>query len=88
MNTKVAREPKIPDGLKLANTAPVFKKEDPLHKSNYRLMSILTLLSKVYEKVIYNQLSDYSDSFLNDVLCVFRRIVLCLNYSVMATSSR
>ena len=80
MNTKVAREPKIPDGLKLANTAPVFKKEDPLHKSNYRLMSILTLLSKVYEKVIYNQLSDYSDSFLNDVLCVFRRIVLYSNY--------
>ena len=36
-------------------------------------MSILPLLSKRYEKVIYNQLSDYSDSFLNNVLCGFRK---------------
>ena len=36
-------------------------------------MSILPLLSKVYEKVIYNQLSHYSDSFLNNILCDFRK---------------
>ena len=27
----------------------------------------------MYEKVIYNQLSDYSDSFLNNILCGFRK---------------
>ena len=63
----------FPDSLKLANVAPVFKKEDPLDKSNYRPLSILPLLSKVYEKVIYNQLSDYSDSFLNNILSDFRK---------------
>ena len=63
----------FPDGLKLANVAPVFKKEDPLDKSNYRPVSILPLLSEVYEKVIYNQLSDYFDSFLNNILCGFRK---------------
>ena len=36
-------------------------------------MSILPLLSKVYEKVIYNQLSDYSESFLNNILCCFQK---------------
>ena len=36
-------------------------------------MSILSLLSKVYELVIYNQLSDYSDSFLNNIPCGFRK---------------
>ena len=36
-------------------------------------MSILPLLSKVYEKVIYNQLSYYSESFLNNILCGFRK---------------
>ena len=36
-------------------------------------MSILPLLSKVYEKVIYNQLSDYSESFLNNILCGSRK---------------
>ena len=63
----------FPDSLKLANVAPVFKKEDPLDKSIYRPVSILPLLSKVYEKVIYNQLSNYSDSFLNNILCGFRK---------------
>ena len=59
----------FPDSLKLANVVPVFRREDPLDKSNYRLVSIL----KVYEKVIYNQLSGYSDSFLNNILCGFRK---------------
>ena len=63
----------FPDSLKLANAAPIFKKEDPLDKSNYKPVSVLSLLSKVYEKVIYNQLSDYSDSFLNNILYGFRK---------------
>ena len=50
-----------------------FKKEDPFDKSNYRPVSILPLLSKVYGKVIYNQLSGYSESFLNNILCGFRK---------------
>ena len=37
-------------------------------------MSILPLPSKVYGKVIYNQLSDYSDSFLNNMLCSFQKV--------------
>ena len=55
------------------NVAPVFKKEYSFDKSNYRPVSILPLLSKVYEKVIYNQLSDYSESFLNNILCGFQK---------------
>ena len=63
----------FPDSLKLANVALVFKKEVPLDKSNYRRVNILPLLSKVYEKVIHNQLSNYSVSFLNNILCGFRK---------------
>ena len=63
----------FPDSLKLANVALVFKKEDPFDKSNDRPVSILPLLSKVYEKVIYNQLSHYSERFLNNILCGFRK---------------
>ena len=36
-------------------------------------MSFLSLLSKVHVKVIYNQLSDYSESFLNNIQCGFRK---------------
>ena len=63
----------FPDSLKLANVAPVFKKEDLFDKCNYRPVSILPLLSKVHEKVIYNQLCDYSESFLNNIICGFRK---------------
>ena len=58
--------------LKLANITPIFKKDDPLDKSNYRPVSILPLLSKVYERIIYNQLSQHSEQFLNSILCGFR----------------
>ena len=61
------------DGLKAANITPIFKKDDPLDKANYRSVSILPLISKVYERLIYNQLSEYSESFLSHVLCGFRK---------------
>ena len=49
---KVFETRDFPDSLKMANVTPAFKKEDPLDKSNYRPVSILPLLSKVYERVI------------------------------------
>ena len=44
-----------------------------LDKPNYRPVSILPLLSKVYERIIYNQLSQHSEQFLNSILCGFRK---------------
>ena len=41
---------------------------NPLDKSNYRDVSILSLISKVY-----NQLSEYTESFLGRILCGFRK---------------
>ena len=55
------------DSFKMAKVTPVFKKENPLDKSNYRLVSIMPLTSKVYERNMYNQLSECSNNFLNFV---------------------
>ena len=63
----------FPDSLKEANITPIFKKDDPLDKSNYRPVSILPLISKVYQRLIYNQLSEYTESFLSHILCGFRK---------------
>ena len=52
---------------------PVHKKKDPTDKTNYRPVSILPLLSKVFEKVMYIQLYDYMENFLNQLLCGFRK---------------
>ena len=63
----------FPDCLKEANVTPIFKKDDSLDKENYRPVSILPLLSKVFKKLIYEQLSNYIESFLSSILCGFRK---------------
>ena len=49
--------------MKLANITPVFKKDDRTDKINYRPISILPNLSKIFEKCIYNQLSIFLTRF-------------------------
>ena len=66
-------ENKFPDTLKLSDIVPVFKKLDPTDKTNFRPVSVLPLLSKVFEKIIYDQLYVYEDTFLNKLLCSFRK---------------
>ena len=61
----------FPDSLKRVNITPVHKKNDPLDKENYRPVSTLSLLSKVYERAVFNQLSEYIQKFLNKILCGF-----------------
>ena len=63
----------FPDSLKEANITPTFEKDDSLDKSSYRPVSILPLISKVHERLIYNQLSEYTESFLSPILCGFRK---------------
>ena len=38
---------------------PPHKKNDPLDKENYRPVSILPIISKVYERTMHNQLSEF-----------------------------
>ena len=62
----------FPDSLKLANVTPVHKKDETTVKENYRPVSVLPLFSKIFEKVIYGQLSQYLEKYLNGLLCGFR----------------
>ena len=61
------------DCLKEANVTPIFKRDDPLDKDSYHPVSILPLLSEVFEKPICKQLSNYIESFLSSILCCFRK---------------
>ena len=62
---------KFPDTLKLSNITPVFKNLDPSDKANYRSVSILLFISKVFEKNLYDQFFEYMENFLNQLLCGF-----------------
>ena len=43
----------FPDELKVADVIPVFKKEDPNNKANYRPISLLPIISKIFERVLF-----------------------------------
>ena len=62
----------FPQSLKKARVTPVYKKEDKFLKKNYRPISILPVFSKIYERIIHDQLSSYFDSIFDSRLCGFR----------------
>ena len=49
----------FPDSLKIAKVVPLFKKDDPTTVNNYRPISLLNSISKIFEKVIHEQLNSY-----------------------------
>ena len=63
----------FPDELKNADIIPVYKKKDKCLKENYRPVSILSNISKIFEKLIYNQLYEYFEAFLFPSQCGFRK---------------
>ena len=62
-----------PNNLKLANITPVFKKKDPLYKINYRPVSVLPSISKLFEKLMQHQLVNYMENYLSPHLCGYRK---------------
>ena len=53
----------FPKELKIANVIPLFKAEDPMKFNYYRPVSLLCILSKVFEKVMYSILFHFLESF-------------------------
>ena len=49
----------FPDRLKIAKVVPLFKKGDQHILDNHRPISLLPVVSKVFEKVVFNQLYQY-----------------------------
>ena len=52
---KILRTLNFPDKLKLADITPFFKKNNPLEKENYRLVSVLPVVSKIFERLMRKQ---------------------------------
>ena len=49
----------FPSELKIANVVPIFKSGDDMVFSNYRPVSVLPVLSKILERLMYNRLILY-----------------------------
>ena len=63
----------FPDELKLADVVPVHKKDSANCKSNYRPISLLPSISKVFEKLICLQLTSFMADKLSSYLWGFRK---------------
>ena len=61
----------FPHCLKQAEAIPVFKKEEKLNKSNYRPVSILPAIFKIYERLMYDQMYKYFDQIFSKFQCNF-----------------
>ncbi len=72
-NHHVVSQSEFPDELKLADIIPVFKKGNAYDKSNYRPISLLPVLSKVFEKLITKQFNPFIEHWFSKNLCGFRK---------------
>ena len=62
---KLLRTGMVPFDWKLANVVPVYKKGDQEFVENYRPISPLSLISKVLERCVFNNIKDHIYSQLN-----------------------
>lgn len=69
---------KVPSQWKVSNVIPIFKSGDPSNVSNYRHISLLPLVSKVLECIIFNQISHH----LSIKKCRGKCVLVLLLFSV------
>ena len=64
---------KFDDGMKSADITPIFKRDEPIYKENYRPISCLSAGSKKFERILHRQIASYIDTYLSPYLCGYRK---------------
>ena len=64
----------IPTDMKKARVVPIFKKNNKTEAGNYRPVSILSVVSKIFERIVFDQLQGYlrNESLLYEFQSGFR----------------
>ena len=63
----------FPNDLKYANVTPIFKKYENVNKENYRPISILPSISKIFERSMFKQITAFIEHKVSQYLCGFRK---------------
>ena len=63
----------LPDEIKAEDITPIFKKGDPLNKENCWPVSVLPAISKICKRILFDQLTRFSNKFFSPLLCGFRK---------------
>ena len=64
----------FPENMKLADVVPLYKKNARQDKGNYRPVSLLSALSKVFGRTMHSQMHDYMKNKLSIFLCGFQEL--------------
>ena len=63
----------FPDEIKDGDIGALFKNNDSFHKKNYRPITVLPSVSKVFERLLANQMLPFVNKFLSPKVCGYRK---------------
>ena len=72
-NEEVINSKTFSSKLKLGDITPIFKALQNTLKKNYRPITVLIVVSKLFEKIMDQQSNDYMDKYLSKYLCGYRK---------------
>ena len=72
-NTEIVDNKKFPSQLKYADLTPIFKSLECIMVKNYRPVSILPVVSKIFERIMQKQINVYVEKYLSPYLCGYRK---------------
>ena len=67
-NEEIQLNKNFPEDLKLADVTPIFKNKYKNFAENYRPVSVLPTVSKIFERIMQKQIADYIGKFLSPFL--------------------
>ena len=71
----------------MSEVSPLFKANDRTSKENYRPVSKLPNLSKVFERIMYDQIADFMTEKVSPILSGFRKGYSCQHALLSLVSS-
>ena len=73
-NDEVLKDLKFLSELIIADFVPAFKKEDSNLFENYRAISLLPIIFKMFERIMFNKITTYMNEYLSAYFCGYRKV--------------
>ncbi len=77
LNQSISVMNTFPSNMKLSEISPLLKKNDSMNVTNYRPVSIVVILSKVFEHIIAEQMMTYFNDLFHSNMCAYRKGYSC-----------
>ena len=74
-----------PTSMKMTDICPVYKKLDNLCKDNYRSVNLLTVCSKLFERIVAEQMTAFFENILSPLVSSYRKGYSCQHVVLQLT---